>query len=370
MASPPIIVLEDWLVPIPGASPAGQDLAYDQDYDLIKNARRSEDDTNLGEWKRTTKFADWDLVLEIGEECLKSKSKDLQIAAWVTEALATKYKFAGLRDGFLLLHGIHSTFWDSYYPVIEDGDPSSRYGPFVFLNGPTLLPLLIRSITLTEGLGVENYSYQRYQESRETENLLKKSPEKAKMILANGRIMAKTFDDQVAQTNRAYYEDLDGDVKDAIRAYKMLDLEVQDRFGPEAPSLEEIGKALEDCRRFVESTLAAKRAKDPSFVAPKPPETMIPAASPDDGATPAPVVESRDGPPPADFGKVLIEFRSLAQKLAEVGVKLEENRKKHAELVAELSRLDREYEEMSRSIGGDGSTHRLIDQLLGVVPRG
>src|SRR5215472_6047769 len=88
MATPPTIDLEAWLVPIPGDNPSGRNLAYDPAYDEIREARRAEDQTHQGEWKRETKAADWDAVVALGGACLRTRTKDLQVAAWVAEALA------------------------------------------------------------------------------------------------------------------------------------------------------------------------------------------------------------------------------------------------------------------------------------------
>src|SRR5438067_696638 len=58
MATTPTIDLDAWLDPIPGANPSGRSLAYEPEYDALREARRAEDDTHQGEWKRVAKVAD------------------------------------------------------------------------------------------------------------------------------------------------------------------------------------------------------------------------------------------------------------------------------------------------------------------------
>jgi type VI secretion system protein ImpA len=377
MATPPILAIEEFLAPIAGNSPSGRSLAYEPEYDAIREARRAEDATNQGDWKREVKAADWDAVVAIGTACLREKTKDLQIAAWLTEALARLHGFAGLRDGLTLMAGIQARFWDSYYPPIDDGDLESRYGPFLFLNDTRILPYLIRIVPLTQGLGEQRYSFEDYTSSRETDNLVKKTPDKAKTILADGRIAGKTFDDQVAQTPRRFYETLVGDLKGAIEAFTAFDRDTDERFGKAAPSLLNVSKALDECMRLLEPILAVKREQEPD---PEPEPELVATGSSEapavggDGngvAAAAPRVDAAGRSPAAgDFGRVLIDFRSLAQNLAEAGAKLEENRKKYAELQAELKKLDAEYEEISRKIGRDGESHDLLRRFIELQRRG
>ncbi len=375
MATPPIIDLDEWLAPISGENPSGKDLAYDPDYDQIREARRAEDPNNQGDWKRETKAADWEAVVDLGGECLREKTKDLQIAAWVTEALTRLHGYAGLRDGLALLLGIQAQFWDTYYPWIDDGDLESRLGPFLFLNEPKLLPFLIRDVALTRGLGDVPYSFHRYKESRDTDNAILKTPDKAKAILAEGRITAKMFDDQVAQTPRAFYEALVGDLKQAIAAFQTFDADTDARFGRDAPGLLNIGKALDDCLRLLDPILAVKRQQEPD-PEPEPEPELEPLAAAEnlpgspgaerDGVSDTLATHAATGTTAraVDLGRVLIDFRSLAQQLAEAGARLEENRQKYAEHQAELRKLDAEYEEISRMIGRDGECHQLLGRIL------
>ena len=95
MATPTVLDVEPLLVPIAGDNPSGRNLFYEPQYDELREARRVEDDTLQGDWKRKAKPADWDRVIELGSNLLKRLTKDLQIAAWMTEALARKRGLAG-----------------------------------------------------------------------------------------------------------------------------------------------------------------------------------------------------------------------------------------------------------------------------------
>lgn len=368
MPSPPTLEIEPLLVPLDGPNPSGRSVAYEGVYDAIREARRADDTTNRGEWTREPKVADWSGVIALATDCLKTKSKDLQVAAWLTEALARLHGFAGLRDGFQVMHGIQQGFWETFYPEIDDGDIEPRFGPFLFLNDPRMIPFLVRTVPLTRGLDGASLHYDNYRESRETENLLKKNPEKSKAILAEGRIPAKVFDDQVKATPRAYYEGVFGDLLEALEAFQTFDTGTDARFGKHAPSLLNVGKALDEVKRVLEPIVAAKRLEepDPEPELPPAPEVVEAPGEAVEGAGPA---EGSESPAPAavsgmDAGKVLIQFRQLAEKLAETGVKLEANRKRYEELRAEMKALDAEYEQLARAFVKNGESQQLLHRLL------
>src|SRR5438105_2399377 len=145
MSSPQTLDLEALLAPIPGENPAGKDVRYDGIYDAIREARRADDpDAPQGEWVHERKIADWPAVITLAGESLRVKSKDLQIAAWLVEALVKRHGFPGLRDGFHMLWELQERFWPSLYPEIEDGDVEGRGLLLEWLN--TNLPLSIRAV--------------------------------------------------------------------------------------------------------------------------------------------------------------------------------------------------------------------------------
>src|SRR5580704_2481941 len=112
---------DERLGPILGDNPGGSDLRYDPVFDKIKEARREDDDAPQGDWQTTRKTADWTLVIKLTKDALSKKSKDLQVAAWLTEALLRREGFAGLRGGLDLMTGLLDQYWDTLYPEIDDG---------------------------------------------------------------------------------------------------------------------------------------------------------------------------------------------------------------------------------------------------------
>ena len=137
-------VVDNLLAPVPGEDPAGSSIRYDPVMSEIRVAREA-DDPSLpqGEWERPLKKSDWQLVARLCEQHLAERSKDLQLAAWLTEAWTHMYGLAGLRAGIRLVHELLQTYWEGVYPrQDEDGDYDARAATLVWIN--ETLPLTLR----------------------------------------------------------------------------------------------------------------------------------------------------------------------------------------------------------------------------------
>ena len=91
---------EDILVPIPGENPSGADLRYDTKLlviDKLKDFRRQDDELEQGAWQSERKTANWPQAIKLAQDTLATTSKNLQVAAYLTEALLQTERFAGLR---------------------------------------------------------------------------------------------------------------------------------------------------------------------------------------------------------------------------------------------------------------------------------
>ena len=266
MASPATIDFETLLTPIPGPDPSGAPLRYAGTYDAIQKARRADDGLAQGDWKRDTKNADWISVIAIAIEALQTKTKDIQIAAWLVEALVRRHGFAGLRDGLRLLRQLEETFWPTLHPLVEDDDMEPRAAPLEWLNEK--LPATVRGVPVTRVHDGLAYSWIHWEESRIVENLLRQNPEAAQEELKEGKVSGEQFDRAVSITPRAFYETLLIDIDESFEAWEQLDRTNDEKFGRQAPSLLGLKKTLEDCRSLVDSITRRKRELEPNSEAP------------------------------------------------------------------------------------------------------
>ena len=300
-----MIDLDAILAPIPGENPAGEDLRYTPVYDEIKEARRADDALDRGDWNREIKTSDWDTVIKVSTEALTQKTKDLQIAAWLTEALIYRQGFEGLIAGFIILKGFLETFWDQVYPSIDDGDLDYRVGPFEFINDK--LWAAVKEIPVTDSSTGPGYSWFKWQESRkvgfdsDTLNKFGDVDEKKKKnrdeMIAEGKLTGEDFDAAVSATSKAFYVKLEGSITSCLEEFEKLDTAVDNSFGSDAPRMSEIKAALEDCMQLTQRILKEKRQLEPDTApSDKPKEPLANADIPSTAAT-----EDRQGGPAGDM---------------------------------------------------------------------
>ena len=130
MSTAAIAYSHDLLDPILPDLPGGADMRWTPEWDRIREARRADDDLEAGKWvKRERKVSDWRLVRDLASAMLRERTKDLQLALWLTEANIKLLGFPGLRDGLRITRELMVRYWDrGLFPTMEDG-PEDRAGP-------------------------------------------------------------------------------------------------------------------------------------------------------------------------------------------------------------------------------------------------
>lgn len=262
MAANSVLDLEALLIPIPGENPSGEDVRYTR-YDEIKDARRQDDNLPKGDWeeKGPVKTADWKKVMAIATKALSIEAKDLQVAVWLVEALVKEEGFIGLRDGLLLLKELHARFWDSVYPVIEDGDFSFRAGPIDWMNEDKNLPFAIRGIPFVRSPEGDEYSLLHWEEAQEVENLGRKNPKEKAAAIAEKKMTVEQFNKAVQSTPLAHCLALLEHVQQTQEALGGLQQIIVEKYGEsndECPSVEKIRKVLEECHTILEGIVKGK----------------------------------------------------------------------------------------------------------------
>lgn len=249
---------DDLLNPIPGENPSGQNLKYDPLYDKIKEARREDDDAPQGEWQRERKAADWGAVIKLASDALATRTKDLQLAAWIAEALLRKESFGGLLSGLNLIKGLLENFWDTIYPEVEDGDLELRAAPLEWIGTRFDDPL--RKAPLAKA----GYGFYKYKESRSigyeedaADNDAKREAREA--AIQDGKLTAEDFDRAFAETAKDFYqravEHLDG----CLESLESLRSLSDEKFGEFAPSFGKLREALQEVRHTANMLYQKKR---------------------------------------------------------------------------------------------------------------
>lgn len=152
-------IIQALLKPVPGENPAGKLLLYDFVYDDIRAARTSEDE-NLpqGVWQRPLRKVDWAKVESLCANALTNLSKDLQIAAWLSESWCHLYGLPGLTGGITLIYELCERYWERLYPLPRDGDMEFRLAPLEWMNEKILVLLRMFPVTFPSSKRMKPYS--------------------------------------------------------------------------------------------------------------------------------------------------------------------------------------------------------------------
>jgi type VI secretion system protein ImpA len=142
--------LEKLLAPLSDDAPTGVDLratSEDATFASIEELRRELDpalDDGGG------KDPHWPGVVRACESALTTKSKDLQLAAWLTEGLTRTEGLPGLHHGLRLVHGLIEKYWDRLHPGLDEGQVvlPVRARPLSWLSSPKGLLASIRRVPL------------------------------------------------------------------------------------------------------------------------------------------------------------------------------------------------------------------------------
>jgi type VI secretion system protein ImpA len=312
MASDPCLDVDTLSLPIAGARPSGESLRYAGTYDAIQEARRADDALAQGDWQRATKISDWRGVIGLATDALATRTKDLQIAAWLVEAAVKVHGFAGLRDGLRVMTRLVDGFWDTVHPEPEDGDLEFRAAPIEWLN--ERLPEAVKAVPIARSSRGDLYAWWHWQQSREVDNLGRQNPDARDAAIAEGKIPGEEFDKAAAALDRTHCEQLLDDLTEAAGELGQLETVVDARFGRNAPSVVALKKAVEEVGTLVESITRRKRELEPPRPAAAPPRGTAAADAP-----PGRVAEHRAVALPEPGAAGMLHDRAAAlRQLAEV----------------------------------------------------
>ncbi len=266
------------LSPIPGDCPAGvalkEDYSPGSPYYAIKDARSAAraaersmiwggDDASGGD------RADWRPVVELGIEILAERSKDLEVAAWVTEALVRRHGYAGLRDGFRLLRALVENFWDDLYPRPDEDGIQTRVAPLTGLNGEEgdgVLVGPIANVPITKPGSYRAMSIADYRQAIDLERI--DDAQKRQQRIDHGGVSLPMFETAVSETPLEHFRDLRDDLRESIDEYQKLTSVLEEKCGqdsrgyPLAPPSSSIRNVLDECCEHLGNiTNSSSRAK-------------------------------------------------------------------------------------------------------------
>jgi type VI secretion system protein ImpA len=351
--------LESLLAPIRVGAPTGENLRLSNgDLTFQKIGEyRSEVDPQLDP-SGAGRSADWTSVVRECEEALRTRSKDLQIAAWLAEAWARRDGFAGLRDGLELARELVRRFWDDVHPGIEDGavDPAVRARPLSWLGSSKDLIRSVKACAIVKPAPETSLSWEHYELSQIVDqHSLSTDKSRYRELLSNGWIGGDQWRAQLQKTPLPALRESHAALAACEVALEELRKAVSERFSDgDAPNLIPLGNLLHEIREHLELFVTP----EPAGASEAPADTAADAA-----AEAAPAVES--GP-----------IRSRDQALRMLGEVAEYYRtyEPHSPIAALVARAARwgvmPFEHVLREVVQDESVLRRAFEMLGIRPEG
>lgn len=251
------------LEPIPGKNPCGEALRYTEVYDHIKEARREEDEKlPQGIWRFEIKKADWEQVERLCQEALKNRSKDLQIAAWLTEAWLHLEGIGGLARGLELILGLTRNFWDEIHPQMDEGGYELRIIPYEWIN--TRLSEDSQCILISSSSDRTALSYRLidFSDANRLELSAKRNPSQGSAQPSETKqpSLAK-ISLSIDQTPTAFYRYMDESCALALKLMVELEEELRLHLTAEAPTFYRLREKVEAAQRFAAHVLDERGEK-------------------------------------------------------------------------------------------------------------
>ncbi|MCI0389613.1 MAG: type VI secretion system ImpA family N-terminal domain-containing protein, partial [Acidobacteria bacterium] len=263
---PAVTDLDALLAPISEENPVGEDLRSvmidakrDQAYwhDKLREARREDPFTQI------PKKPDWEAVINLATQALTKRTKDLQLAAWLTEALVGYDKhdrLAGLRDGIRLVRGLIEQYWDQVFPLSDPEDPDGHFTTRANVISvlEASLASAIKQIPLTNGRTGLKLSFNQWEESKRfdvpenAEALSGEQFEKVEALKKQAADEAKTTSESWRKSHQTtsyeYYKERLELLNESWDELQALDDVMDERFQREAPGVRSLRKSLDEVR--------------------------------------------------------------------------------------------------------------------------
>lgn len=133
---------ETFLAPISEASPAGQDVSYDTDFEKL--AAELEKVTSV-----SGEAPDWNFIRRESSRILKEVSKDLRVASWWVASAGMLEGWNAVAEGLATYKAFFDRFWNEMYPPLKR--VRARAGLVGWLWEQLARSLAPRNVTIADG---------------------------------------------------------------------------------------------------------------------------------------------------------------------------------------------------------------------------
>jgi type VI secretion system protein ImpA len=231
--------------PLPGDTPAGADLRQDFSpqslyyrlRDARAEAREIERRTDNDPAADAGLPPQWRTVRDLAVKALQEQTKDLEIAAWLTEALVRLDGLPGLAAGSSLIADLARDLWDhGLYPRPDEDGIETQVAPITGLNGQgndgTLMQPL-RKTVLFPGPDGAPVTYWQYCQSEDLETITDAA--RRKQRLAANVIPLADMATAARQAGGARWIAVRANLKSALSGWLRMAEILEEKAGSDAP---------------------------------------------------------------------------------------------------------------------------------------
>jgi type VI secretion system protein ImpA len=236
---------ETLLAPVSADAPVGVPATEDECYRRIRHEREEEDASlPLGAWERELKRANWVAASELAAAALAGRSKDLQLAAWLFEALVARSGFQALAPCLGLIDALFSQYGDELHPQ----DSEHRINLLTWIDQKLLPPL--RRVAITATGSERDYAWNDWEQAQRNEQLRASLGKQRE-----GEIEGSTLDDvgaALASTPDAHITCLRDHLFDGMAALTALECTMDANLGDDAPRMRALRSLLDRIEAVLE----------------------------------------------------------------------------------------------------------------------
>lgn len=309
MRSPDLLDFDRLQTPISEESPGGDSLRNDPLRDNLSAARKAKRAVLESE---ADQDPDWAGVIDLAHSALCERSKDLEIACWLTEALLHRHGAAGLRDGLRTVQILMDQFWDVFHPLVEDEDDIElRAARLEFLTDANSGPRIPYAVRIKVPVASSHEDELITLDFADPLGFAPRRESEDDEAFERRRIAADQQADRtrsaIAETSDDFYVTLNSDLDECFELINRIDAMATEKMGYEAPGWSALRESLAEVQTFVRRILSDRHIGE---------ETV-------EG-----VDESQNGAPGAAGGGSRGPIRSRAeaiQRLKECAVYLRQN---------------------------------------------
>jgi type VI secretion system protein ImpA len=207
-------------------------------------------------------------VLRLGTRLLAEEAKDLEVAAWCTEALLRIDGLAGFAAGCTLMQGLVEIFWDDLHPMPDEDGMADRVAPISGLNGESGEGTLIqplRKVTLFSRPDGTPVALWQYQQSAEVAGI--GDVDRREQRIAGGVVRFEQIEADARVAGTMGFARLRQDAGMAAAAWRNLADSIDIRAGSDAPSISRVRDLLDEMLDIAARFGPPEAAADQEFAA-------------------------------------------------------------------------------------------------------